>query len=132
MNLNPILKATSGVKRSVWLVVGLAALILAGIGVILPLLPTTPFVILAAFAFGKSVPALRRRVVASRAFGPIIRDWEANGAIAPRYKLIATMMMAGVLGLSVALSVRPSILAVQAVCIAAALAFVLSRPNGPG
>lgn len=116
-------------RRIVWFAIGCGALALGTIGVVLPILPTTPFVILAAFAFGKSAPSFQRRLEESRLFGPIIADWRASGAIAPRYKAIALLMMAGVFGVSVVMSVAVPILAVQAVCILAAAAFILTRPS---
>jgi len=107
-----------------WLSLGLAA-----IGVVLPVLPTTPFVILSAFCFAKSSPALADRLNRSRLFGPIIADWRASGAIAPRYKSMALLMMAGALGVSFALSVPVGVLVVQGIFMAAAATFILSRPN---
>ena len=118
-------------RRAAWFTVGSAALVLGAVGVVLPVLPTTPFVILAAFAFGKSAPGLARWLENSRIFGPLIADWRANGAIAPRYKAIAIVMMAGVLVVSVAMSVSTLVLVIQAVCIVGAAAFILSRPNHP-
>ena len=117
--------------RAVWLAIGIAALALGAIGVLLPLLPTTPFVIVAAFAFGKSSPTLARWLETSRSFGPLIADWRAQGAIAPRFKALSMAMMAGVFLLSVAMSASAFVLIVQAVCMAGAAAFILSRPNGP-
>ena len=118
-------------SRAAWLAVGFAALALGAIGVALPLLPTTPFVILAAFAFGKSSPALARWLETSRSFGPVIADWREHGAIAPQFKALAMAMMAGVFLLSVAISASTFVLIVQAICMTAAAAFILSRPNGP-
>ena len=116
--------------RLAWFAVGCGAMVLGTLGVVLPVLPTTPFVILAAFAFGKSAPAFQRRLESSRLFGPMIADWRANGAIAPRYKAIALLMMGGVFGISLATSVGVVVLAAQAVCIIAAAAFILTRPSG--
>ncbi|MFK5980506.1 MAG: YbaN family protein [Rhizobiaceae bacterium] len=117
-------------KKIVWIVVGLIALLLGFIGVFLPILPTTPFVIVAAFAFGKSIPAWRRWLVNNKIFGPIIADWEETGAIAPRYKAMATLMMLAALALSFYLSIMPAIIVVQALCMLAAFTFIITRPNG--
>lgn len=54
-----------------------------------------------------------------------------HGAIAPRYKLIAHVMMAAALGLSIALALPPMVLAIQALCMGLASLFILTRPNGP-
>lgn len=117
-------------KKIIWFVIGVFALILGGLGVFLPILPTTPFVIVAAFAFGKSIPAWRRWLVNNKIFGPIIQNWEETGAIAPRYKALAITMMLAALGLSFYMSIKPVIIIVQALCILAAFAFIITRPNG--
>lgn len=125
-----IARTMSRGKRVLWMLLGLVALVLGGIGVFLPILPTTPFVILAAFAFGKSIPAWRRWLVRNRIFGPIIKNWEETGAIAPRYKAMAGTMMLAAIALSVYMSVKPLIIAVQVLCMMAAFYFIITRPNG--
>ena len=99
-------------------------------GVVLPLLPTTPLVLLAAFCFSKSSPRLRAWLEDHATFGPLIVDWETHGAIAPRYKVIASSMMGGVFILSVIMGLPFKVLVIQGVFLAASAAFVLSRPNG--
>ncbi|MEO1224313.1 MAG: YbaN family protein [Pseudomonadota bacterium] len=118
-------------RRVIWLAIGGGALGLGAIGIVLPLLPTTPFVLVAAFAFGKSSPRLAIWLETSRAFGPIIADWRRHGAIAPRFKVLAVAMMGGVLALSIIAALSVWVLIVQAVCMTGAAAFILSRPNGP-
>ncbi len=118
-------------RRFLWLAVGVTALLAGGIGILLPLLPTTPFVILAAFAFGKSSPTLARWLETNPTFGPMIADWREYGAIAPRAKALAIAMMAAVFVFSIAMSVSALVLIVQAICMTGAAAFILSRPNGP-
>lgn len=120
-----------GAQRGFWFAVGWAALALGAVGVMLPILPTTPFVILAAFAFGKSAPRLRAWLENSRAFGPVIADWRCHGAIAPRVKALAIAMMVAVFSVSVAMGLALFVLVVQAGCMTVAAAFILSRPNGP-
>lgn len=114
-----------------WYVVGWSSLALGLIGAFLPLLPTTPFVILAAFAFGKSAPALQQRLEQNRLFGPAIARWRAHGAISPRHKLLAVVMMAAAFVLALAVGVGAHVLALQAICLIAAGVFVVSRPGGP-
>ena len=80
--------------RIVWLFLGLTALMLAGAGVVLPLLPATPFVILAAFCFARSSPALHDRLHASRTFGKAIRDWRTHRAISRKGKTASVLAMA--------------------------------------
>ncbi|WP_208430442.1 YbaN family protein [Methyloceanibacter sp. wino2] len=117
--------------RAVWFAVGVTALCLGGVGIALPLLPTTPFVLLAAFAFARSSDRWHAWLRRHGIFGPIIRDWRRHGAIDRRAKIIGVASMVAVLGISLVLGVRPVILAVQAVVLTAAAAFVLSRPAPP-
>ncbi|MEC5293731.1 YbaN family protein [Aurantimonas sp. C2-6-R+9] len=128
--LHPIGRSGLGLPRLLWFVVGAFSLALAGLGVVLPVLPTTPFIILATFAFGRSAPGLQARLQRSHVFGPMIAEWQEHGVIAPRYKTAAIAMMAGAMLLSLVMSVSAIVIAIQAVCMAAAVGFILSRPNG--
>jgi hypothetical protein len=80
--------------RPVWLGVGYASVALGTVGIFLPLLPTVPFMILAAFAFAKSSPALEARLLAHPTFGPHIRAWRERGAISRRGKAMALVALA--------------------------------------
>lgn len=75
--------------RWFYLIAGFVALGLGTIGAFLPLLPTVPFVILAAFCFTRSSPALERRLLEHPAFGPHIRLWRERRAISRRGKRAA-------------------------------------------
>jgi len=121
----------SRTARAVWATVGGVSLFLALLGVILPLLPTTPFVLLAAFAFAKSIPRVRTWLTGHRIFGPIIADWEAHHAIAPRYKVLSCGLMAAVFIGSLLAGASTTILIVQLVLMSASVTFILTRANGP-
>lgn len=118
------------VLRAFWMSVGAISLALGAVGVILPLLPTTPFVLLAAFAFARSSPRLRSWLTNHSIFGPIIDDWEAHGAIAPRYKVMACSAMSVVLLGSFLGGLSWRLIGVQAVFMGGAAIYVLSRPSG--
>ena len=118
-------------RRAVWFAVGFAALALAALGAVLPLLPTTPFLLVAAYAFARSSRRWHAWLVSHRVFGPIIRDWREHRAIDRRAKIVGVASMAAVLAVSVATGVGPVILVVQAVVLSASAAFVLSRPSPP-
>lgn len=114
-----------------WISVGWTSLLLGGLGVLLPLLPTTPFVLLAAFAFGKSSPRLRRWLLEHPRFGPAIRDWEAHGAIARPVKLLACSVMLVTVVVGILAGLKTWILLIQIVCMSAAAFYVLTCPDGP-
>lgn len=118
-------------QRVFWISVGLLALALAIAGVVLPLLPTTPFLLVAAFAFARSSPALHDWLVTHPRFGPPISDWRQHGAVSRRAKVMALIFMALALGLSAAMGVSASIIAVQAAVMVAVAIFLLTRPDGP-
>ena len=121
----------SGARRLVWRVLGLSATGLGMAGILLPLLPTTPFLLLAAICFSRSSPRLHTWLVDHPRLGPPIRDWQAHGAIGRRAKLAAATAMLATLALSVWFGVAGPVLAVQALCLAGAAIFVLSRPDPP-
>lgn len=118
--------------RLLWFGVGIGCVVLAGLGVALPLLPTTPFLLLAAFAFARSSERWHDWLLGHRLFGPIIDHWRRYGAIDRRAKIISIASMAAVYGISLALDVGAVVLVVQAVALTLSAAFVLSRPEPPG
>ena len=114
-----------------WLTLGWAALALGALGIFLPVLPTTPLVILAAFAFGKGSPRLRHWLVSHARFGPMIHDWETHGAIARPYKIIGCGVMALTFLVSLLAGLAWWILTIQAACMIPAGIYVATRPDGP-
>lgn len=117
--------------RTLWLLLGFASVGAGAIGAVLPLIPTTPFLLVAAFAFARSSPDLHRRLLAHPQFGPIIDNWRRYGAIDRRSKIIAVVMMAAALALSIVFHAPLALLLVQSVILAASAAFILTRPGGP-
>lgn len=81
-------------KRQFYLIAGLISLGLGSIGVILPLLPTVPFMILAAFCFANSSPRLEAWLVEHPIFGVHISNWRHRRAITRRGKWAATVAFA--------------------------------------
>ncbi len=80
--------------RWLWWLLAYASLGLGLVGIVVPGLPTVPFVLLAAFAAARGSQRLREWLLAHRHFGPVIRDWEAQGAVSRRAKRVATLTMA--------------------------------------
>lgn len=83
---------------------GFVFLALALIGVFLPLLPTTPFVLLAAGCFAQSSERMHRWILANPTFGPMVRDWEQKRCVTCRVKTVAIASMVVVGGISVFLA----------------------------
>jgi uncharacterized membrane protein YbaN (DUF454 family) len=117
--------------RLLWLSLGLVCLATGLIGAVLPVLPTTPFLLLAAGCFAKSSPRLHGWLLAHPVLGPPIRNWEENGAISRGAKRLAVISMAGVFAVSVVLGLVWWALLTQAALMAVGCAFVLTRPDGP-
>lgn len=116
--------------RALWLVLGIVCVGLAMIGVILPLLPTVPFLLLAAFCFARSSERLHDWLLSHRVFGPMILDWNQNGAIRPAAKKAATLSVAAVFGISIFLGLAGHILLIQGITLSAVLIFIWTRPIG--
>ena len=123
--------ALFGLRRVLWLLLGFSALCLGAIGAVLPLLPTTPFIIVAAFAFARSSDRWHAWLLGHSIFGPLIENWQAHGALSRRTKAVSTVSMIAVLSGSMAFGVSPLIILTQAVVLTLSAIFVLSRPVSP-
>jgi len=117
--------------RVLWLTLGFISIACGIAGVLLPLVPTTPFLLLAALAFARSSPRLHNWLVTHPRLGPPIADWRAHGAIRRRSKIVAVAVMGATLLLSVAMNLSGMVLLVQAVVMCASAVFILTRPDGP-
>ena len=80
--------------RWAWWLLAWTALGVGVIGIVVPGLPTVPFVLLSAYAAARGSDRLHAWLLAHRRFGPMIRDWQAQGAVSRRAKWLATAMMA--------------------------------------
>ncbi|MBK6295222.1 MAG: YbaN family protein [Rhodoferax sp.] len=81
-------------QRVLWLVGGSIALATGVVGIVLPLLPTTPFVLLAAYCFARGSERYEHWLLNHPRFGPMVLDWRANRAVPLRAKQLAWVMMA--------------------------------------
>jgi uncharacterized protein len=87
--------------RAVFLVLGTGSLGLGVVGVFLPVLPTTPFLLLAAACYARASDRLYGWLLGHRTLGPIIREWRTNRSIPRRAKWTAIPMMAVTLAVSI-------------------------------
>ncbi|MBB4304602.1 hypothetical protein GGD81_003662 [Rhodobium orientis] len=115
--------------RLIWMALGFLSLALGALGAVLPLLPTTPFLLLAAFSFARSSERFHDWLINHRYFGPPIRDWRESGAISQRAKILGTAAMAGAVALSAVIGVPPMLLAVQAAVMIPVCLFIWTRPS---
>jgi uncharacterized membrane protein YbaN (DUF454 family) len=83
----------AGLKQAAAIAGAVACLILAGIGFFLPVLPCTPFVLLASYLLIQSSPEMHLRLRRSRFFGRILRDWEDRKGIRPADKVRAIVIV---------------------------------------
>ncbi len=117
--------------RLLWLIAGLVFLAIGAIGVILPLLPTTPFLLLTAYCFARSSPGMNRWLHSHPTFGPLINNWHQYGSIDRRSKRIAMVVILLTPIITLVIGVPWWALASQLLILGIAAAFVLTRPDPP-
>jgi uncharacterized protein len=105
------------IKRQLYLAAGWASVGLGTVGIFLPILPTVPFIILAAFCFARSSPALEANLMNHPRYGPHLVAWREKGVVSRQAKLSATAAFAasiviGFLALSLPWSLIPAGVAV--------------------
>jgi len=81
------------IKKYLLMSLGVVFVILGMIGVLLPLLPTTPFLLLALACFANSSPQFHKALLNNRWFGPGLQQWEENRSIARASKIKAMMLI---------------------------------------
>lgn len=108
-----------------WFCVGLGV-----IGIILPVFPTTPFLLVALWAFSRSSPELAEKIRNNRHAGKYVRDWEDQGVIPPTAKVLSIIMMSAALAyLHLATSAPGWAVIAAGVVMAGVAAYILSRPG---
>ncbi len=79
----------SGLRRGLFVALGCICVALGFVGVALPGIPTTPFLLLASYFFVRSSPELHQRLLRSKLFGPTLRDWQRHRGVKRRTKWIS-------------------------------------------
>lgn len=123
--------ARNPVFRLVWLGAGFLSLFTGLVGIVLPLLPTVPFLLLAAFCFERGSERVHNWLINHNRLGRPIRDWRRYGAISRRAKTMAVVTMIIVVGLSILFSVPWYIVAIQVAVLSLVALFILTRPPPP-
>lgn len=114
-----------------WLLLGLASTAAGLAGIVLPLVPTTPFLLLAAYCFARSSPVLHNWLLTHPTLGKPIDDWQRHHAISRRTKVTSIAVMAAAYAGSVIGGFPPWILLLQASVLVAVGGFILSRSDRP-
>jgi uncharacterized protein len=96
------LKQLNQALRAAYLAAGLVSLGIAAVGLVVPLLPATPFLLLAAACFARSSQRFYGWLLDHRIFGPLVREWRQHRSIPWRTKLVAIGLMSATLAASVA------------------------------
>lgn len=124
----PGLLASAG-RHALFLLGGLA-FATGAVGLIVPVLPTTVFWIIAAWAWSKSCPRLQQRLYALPGAGPHVRAWMEAGTISRRGKHFALGgLCVGLAGCVALLHASPLILALAGLPQVAAGLYIVSRPE---
>jgi uncharacterized membrane protein YbaN (DUF454 family) len=117
--------------RLLWLFIGLLSVALGAIGVVVPLLPTTPFLLLAAFAFARSSARLTKWLHEHRKFGPLIDNWQQHGSIDRKSKIWSMVVIILAPILTLFTSAPLWAVGVQVAVLACSATFILTRPLPP-
>lgn len=111
---------------------GWVSLILGCIGIFLPLLPTTPFILLSAYCFSRSSERLHQWLVTHQKMGLHIRDWQQNGSISKAAKTKATVLIIGTFAITFAVvNVALPVKGLIALIGVSVLTFIWTRPMPP-
>ena len=115
-----------------WLLVtlGLVTAALGLLGAFLPILPTTPFLLVAGACFARSSPELHRRMLAMRAFGPYLEQWQREHTVPPEAKRRAYGLVVVTFAVSIWLVDATGLRILIAAIGVALLAFLASLPVG--
>ena len=125
-------QAPHGWRRVFLIATGSVSLILGVIGIVLPILPTTPFVLLAAVCFVRAWPSMHRRMAESRLFGPMLRKEDGGRYIPPKTKAYAIAFTWVSIGATVLFAVDVAWLRILLLFIAVGVTtFLLWFPSSP-
>lgn len=119
----------SPAARLVYLGLGWLFVPIGAIGLVVPLMPGTVFLILAAACFARSSPRFEQWLLEHRYLGPSVRAWRANGSIPRRVKWIACISLVISYGVVLASAAPMAGRVAAAVCFIAVAAYIVTRPE---
>jgi uncharacterized protein len=112
-----------------WRAFGLACVGVGMVGLVVPLLPTTPFLLLAGWAFARSSARLHRWLVEHRRLGPPIADWRQGGTVSAPLKAATILSLLASVAIALLAGAPPPVLVLQGIAVVVVGGFVLSRPT---
>jgi hypothetical protein len=117
----------SPLVRGLLVAAGTLCIALGVLGVFLPLLPTTPFLLLAAACYARASRRFYNWLLSNRTFGPLILEWRRHRAIPYRTKISAIALMSVTLAVSIVFFVTPVLLQIALALMGAGLAIWMYR-----
>ena len=121
--------ARNPLVRLLYLSLACVCIVVAGIGVIVPGLPSTEFVLLAAWAASRSSTRLYAWLLANPVLGPVLRDWQSGKGIRTPYKILSsTMMLLALVVMAWRVEHWPSVMATAAILLLVSI-WIWRRPN---
>lgn len=115
------------IQNHILVLLGWVFMVLGGLGVILPILPTTPFLIVALALFSKSSPRFHQMLLNNAWFGRILKQWEENRTVSRKTKHKAFFLIIVAFSISIALLTDRIQLQLLLACIAIILLFFIWR-----
>lgn len=117
-------------KKIVLLTFGHFFLALGIIGAFLPVLPTTPFLLLAAYFYSKSSDKIHNWLMSHKYLGPPLKDWQERGVIGIKAKWLATVMLLLIITLRIpTLEIHIAVKALAISVLIGVLVFIWTRPS---
>ncbi len=107
------------------------SLALGLIGLVTPVLPTVPFIILASWAGMRSSHRVHHYLESHRVFGPVLREWREHGAVGRRAKVLATLSMAAGAAVLWWMSPKPLVPVIVSTLMACVAIWLWLRPEPP-
>jgi uncharacterized protein len=122
---DPLHRSTT--VRRIYVFLGTVFLGIGLLGIVLPVLPTTPFLLLAAACYARGSARLYAWMLADPRFGPVIRNWRESRTIPRRAKRNALLLLALVLGVSIVFVVEAPLVRLALVVIGIAVGTFIAR-----